>query len=477
MIKYIGNNNIASINYQGAEIKKLFLGNNLYYWNLETVHIPIIEERVIYSEEYCDDDYNYCQDELHQIRYDKGEWETTATTKIIIEEKSQEHCGYNPNPYEYIDWIQSLGGYFDTHYVPKANTSVEFMFDKKMVDAITFFNGRVAAGNNHFGFIAPTTQYSFEINNKRNTFTPTNEKEDRNVAKITPTGCYFNDSKVISYSNYTTQFTNSIGLFCAKTNGTYGAINTSGNKMYYFKIWEGDTLIHHFTPAIRKEDNKVGLVDLVTNEFLLPIVDNFLTPEVEDTKYAKFDGASYFNTSVSIGTVYTTVDCDIYLQTKPTTTVCPFGARSSSYSFMPLHTTAADGWRMNIGNTTITALTTNDDSKYDIMMRVSGTSTSRTLGYTISENGVRKATTSRTASWSTNLNTRTLWIGAMNDSQNFPSYFTQYIKSFKIWKGIDLQNYFVFKEVDGVVKMYDVINKTYINQLGSGQVTLVDIPN
>lgn len=37
MIKYIGNYTIKSIDYQGAEIKKLYLGNRLAYWNIETI--------------------------------------------------------------------------------------------------------------------------------------------------------------------------------------------------------------------------------------------------------------------------------------------------------------------------------------------------------------------------------------------------------------------------------------------------------
>lgn len=66
MIKYIGNNNITSINYQGAEIKKLFLGNNLYYWNLPSNDIP--PQPIDPWEEYSVQIENYQLDLMNQWR-------------------------------------------------------------------------------------------------------------------------------------------------------------------------------------------------------------------------------------------------------------------------------------------------------------------------------------------------------------------------------------------------------------------------
>ncbi len=41
----------------------------------------------------------------------------------------------------------------------------------------------------------------------------------------------------------------------------------SAIKLYYLKITENDVLTHHFVGAIRKEDNKYGLLDLVEDRF------------------------------------------------------------------------------------------------------------------------------------------------------------------------------------------------------------------
>ena len=64
----------------------------------------------------------------------------------------------------------------------------------------------------------------------------------------------------------TTKFTrsNNLHLFCSDTN------NTDGAYVYYLKVYDNDTLVRDFVPALNS-NNQAGLYDKVTNQFYLPI--------------------------------------------------------------------------------------------------------------------------------------------------------------------------------------------------------------
>ena len=64
----------------------------------------------------------------------------------------------------------------------------------------------------------------------------------------------------------TTEFTrsNNLHLFKPNTKGTDGVY------VYYLKVYDNDTLVRDFVPALNS-DNKAGLYDKVTKEFYLPI--------------------------------------------------------------------------------------------------------------------------------------------------------------------------------------------------------------
>lgn len=48
---------------------------------------------------------------------------------------------------------------------------------------------------------------------------------------------------------------------------TNGIFNMSNLRFYYFKVTEGDTVIAHFIPCYRKNDNVAGMYDTVNDKF------------------------------------------------------------------------------------------------------------------------------------------------------------------------------------------------------------------
>ena len=67
-------------------------------------------------------------------------------------------------------------------------------------------------------------------------------------------------------SQYTssTETSENIRLFGFTLNHEY---LTSGSKIYYVKIWQGNTLTHHYLPVKRLSDNVYGLYDIINNTF------------------------------------------------------------------------------------------------------------------------------------------------------------------------------------------------------------------
>lgn len=197
-------------------------------------------------------------------------------------------------------------------------------------------------------------------------------------------------------------------------------------------------------------------------------------PQPTENVYALFDGASYFDTNVKVSnTGEFKVVCGVFLNDKPTTTQSPFGTYYSSYYFAAYHTNAAGGWRINNGNKIYSAMPTYNITEYKIEMSKSGSSGSYTITDLTHSND---SSLSYSTSYNSNLYTRNIFVGAVNGG-SASSYFKQYIKYLKIYQNNVLINDFSFKEVDGVVKMYDSVNNTYFDKLGRGQVRLVNIDN
>lgn len=73
----------------------------------------------------------------------------------------------------------------------------------------------------------------------------------------------FDDKEYKSTTELTKTTSNNCGIF--KIIGDTPTSKTL--KLFYFKMWNGDTLIRNFIPARRKSDSVVGLYDLIGRKF------------------------------------------------------------------------------------------------------------------------------------------------------------------------------------------------------------------
>lgn len=66
-----------------------------------------------------------------------------------------------------------------------------------------------------------------------------------------------------------------------KENNPYG--NKSVMKIYNFKLYNGNTMVRNFIPALRNADKKTGLYDVVNNKFYTDAAGgNFTCNNVKD---------------------------------------------------------------------------------------------------------------------------------------------------------------------------------------------------
>ena len=160
MIKYIGNNNITSINYQGAEIKKLFLGNNIYYWNLPSNDIPIYP-----WEEYSVQIENYQLDLMNQWRLSTT-LQDLDTNYITYESFSNWNVnnGYANMKVIIPQGVQSL----TIHYGSYAESSFDYMMIFKLDQEISLTTNYTAT--NAFVQVHSSSQQSAQAPNLSYTF-------------------------------------------------------------------------------------------------------------------------------------------------------------------------------------------------------------------------------------------------------------------------------------------------------------------
>lgn len=78
-------------------------------------------------------------------------------------------------------------------------------------------------------------------------------------------------------SNYT------ITLFACKTNTPLNNTYTSG-RIYYFRLYEGDTLVRNMIPCYRISDSVIGMYDLVNNVFYSGNLNTFSIGAVIDNR-------------------------------------------------------------------------------------------------------------------------------------------------------------------------------------------------
>lgn len=201
----------------------------------------------------------------------------------------------------YVDYLESTGTqYIDTGYYPNLNTKVEFMASGINADSFAasasgtwFTGGRQAYQQKMFGsHYNPTNQnlyFSFSTSQNSSYYSSSSMYGDNKKFTLDKTGLYINDVKIVNNTN-TTDFTSpaTLAIFALNNNGT--VISFTGYKLQYYKIWDNNTLLRDFIPAI--DENGVGyMLDRVSHT----IYDNAGTGAFgysgREVEYLQSDGA------------------------------------------------------------------------------------------------------------------------------------------------------------------------------------------
>lgn len=176
--------------------------------------------------------------------------------------------GILPDDYIQLEYIENnSNAYIDTKYKPTNNT----LIDSKL------FVTKWGSWNAIFGArgVKSTLAYSLWCSNQSDklfaNFGSTNEHLPVRATVIhTVKYEYPNlyiDKTAINMGSET--FSTPVTLFLFASNENGSARIGKDLRIYYFKIFEADTLIRNYIPAKRKSDGAIGLYDTVNDTFSL----------------------------------------------------------------------------------------------------------------------------------------------------------------------------------------------------------------
>lgn len=175
-----------------------------------------------------------------------------------------------PSDYQEVTYIQSSGTqWINTKVNPKQYVHacfVDFMFVQgyKALTETWIFGQWYGSNGWRCGGATPTTKDSLiSTNSVGFAFTPT----DSNFPSSTE---IMDNIRVVSSSirsTITSEYP--MLLFAQQEGGNARYYDTGAYKLFGCKIWEWGKLIRDFVPCYRKEDNMVGLFDMVSGEFYM----------------------------------------------------------------------------------------------------------------------------------------------------------------------------------------------------------------
>lgn len=176
-----------------------------------------------------------------------------------------------PEEYQQVEYIESTGTqYIDTLIKANQDTKVEaelqFTNTTEMFDV---FGSRTSATENNFEVIQPGGAIGIDFENYQNNrlLIKCNAEEllKKYVYVISnkelAIGLYKQD--VIVYNEFETP--ESIYIF--DVSGNPNGFGKAYARLYYFKMWNNNSLVRDFVPCYRKVDGKPGLYDLVNDVF------------------------------------------------------------------------------------------------------------------------------------------------------------------------------------------------------------------
>ena len=185
--------------------------------------------------------------------------------------------GYEPAPYVHFSGEQ----YINTGIVPTATTNAEYVVD---IQQYKTYGPHILATENFFFPYIRMISGEATVNWNRFGNSPSSDVGKGGYSNLFKAKAFFNDSVEfnnvaitgITSGTLTTTLPLYLGTYGGEPNNTeYPLVGD----VYYCKIYDGDTVVRDFVPAIRTSDNKVGFYDFANSTFYTNNGSgDFLTP-------------------------------------------------------------------------------------------------------------------------------------------------------------------------------------------------------
>jgi hypothetical protein len=186
--------------------------------------------------------------------------------RMLLNKQKQEND--LPSAYQRVDYIESTGTqYIDTRYIPNPTITIKCK--------VSFRDGTAfgAQGDNAVNTLAVADSINaVYIRYFASSGIPLPGVEFKGKIyelEITPTYTIATttDGSTAKCGYVAVGESPQYSLFLFARNLSGAASGYSSRRMYYFKIYEGNTIIRNFIPCYRKEDDIAGLYDLVNGVF------------------------------------------------------------------------------------------------------------------------------------------------------------------------------------------------------------------
>ena len=177
--------------------------------------------------------------------------------------KNNQHGSILPDGYTQVDYIESSGTqYIDT----TVKLQPDLFFDITLQhDNLGGMYGRYTNNNRVISQVYTdiSNKLSFQYGNSSTSmnYILQNNLYDKYNIKVKDYKMYLNEVQVAENSNAILENSED-DFYLFRQSAIYGK-----GKIFYAKLYIGNTLVRDFIPCYRNSDNEIGLYDLVTNEF------------------------------------------------------------------------------------------------------------------------------------------------------------------------------------------------------------------
>lgn len=169
--------------------------------------------------------------------------------------------------YQQVEYIQSTGTqYINTQYIPSSNTSIEIKASSSSTTNVCLYCARGSGHTNTYtAFLLGGTSLRVDYYNTTYSITTTT-RERVYIYKQNKNLVYVDD--VLLKTMPEAEFSSGYNMYLMASHNEENGISNKGPiKLYYCKIWDGETIVRDFIPCYRKSDNVVGLYDTVNDVF------------------------------------------------------------------------------------------------------------------------------------------------------------------------------------------------------------------